>query len=110
MCELQASQSQLSSRESYRVRPLGIHFSGRTEEKMVTENSQYGFAKDRSFLINPIDFFNKMTSFADEGRPGDVIYLKAFNTVSLQVRMLQDVSSGGQPDGLKDCWMIKPTW
>lgn len=76
-----------------------MHFSGHTEEKMVTENSQQGFAKDRSFLTNSIAFFNKMTSFADEGRMGDAIYLKAFNTVSLQVRILQSVSSGGQPDG-----------
>lgn len=76
-----------------------MHFSGHTEEKEVTENSQHGFAKGKSFLTNSIAFYNKMTSFNDEGRAGDVIYLKAFNTVSLQVRMLWSVSSSGQPDG-----------
>lgn len=97
MWELRASRFHLSSWESYGVSPLDMHFSGHTEE--VTENSQNGFAKGKSFLINPIAFFNKMTSFNDEARAGDVIYLKAFSTVSLQVRMLWSVSSGWQPDG-----------
>lgn len=85
--EIQASQSRFSSWESYGVSTLGMHFSGLIEKK-VTENSQHGFA-----------FYTKMTSFNDERRARDVIYLKAFNTASLQVRRLQSVSSGGQPDG-----------
>ncbi|KAK4828512.1 hypothetical protein QYF61_026783 [Mycteria americana] len=84
MWELQASQSHLSSWESYGVSPLGMHFSGHMEEKKVTEKSQHGFANTKSFLTNPIAFYNKMSSFNDEGKAGDVIYLKAFNTVSLQ--------------------------
>lgn len=96
--EIQVSQSRFSSWESYGVSTLGMPFSGHIEKK-VSENSQHGFAKGKSFLTNPIAFYTKMTSFNDERRAGDVIYLKAFNTASLQVRRLQAVSSGGQPDG-----------
>lgn len=85
----------LNFRQSYGVSPLAKHFSGHME-KVMTENNHHRFAKGKSFLTNPIAFYNKMISFNDEGRAEAVIYLKAFNTVSLQVRMLWSVSSDGQ--------------
>jgi len=56
MWELRASQSHLSSWESYGVSPLRMHFSGHMEEKVVTEKSQHGFATGKSCLTKSIAF------------------------------------------------------
>jgi len=59
--------------------------SKQVEEKKVIRSSQHGFIKGKSCLTNLIDFYGGMSSWIDEGRAMDVVYLdfsKAFDTVS----------------------------
>ncbi|CAM4491321.1 unnamed protein product [Caretta caretta] len=55
------------------------------EERKVIRNSQHGFTKGKSCLINLIAFYEKITGSVDEGKAVDVLFLdfsKAFDTVS----------------------------
>ncbi|GAB0177640.1 mitochondrial enolase superfamily member 1 [Grus japonensis] len=66
---------------------LGIIFK-HVEEKKVIVSGQHGFTKGKSCLTNLIAFYDGMTSWVDEGRAVDVVYLnfsKAFDTVSYNI-------------------------
>ncbi|CAM4573163.1 unnamed protein product [Caretta caretta] len=55
------------------------------EERKVIRNSQHGFTKGKSCLINLIAFFDKITGSVDEGKAVNVLFLdfsKAIDTVS----------------------------
>ncbi|GAB0195344.1 mitochondrial enolase superfamily member 1 [Grus japonensis] len=63
---------------------LGV-INKHVEEKEVIGSGQHGFTKGKSCLTNPIAFYDGMTSWVDEGRAVDVVYLdfsKAFDTIS----------------------------
>ncbi|KAF4795794.1 hypothetical protein TURU_090066 [Turdus rufiventris] len=54
-------------------------------EKKVIRSSQHGFTKGKSCLTRLIDFYDETTTWMDEGRAVDIVYLdfsKAFDTVS----------------------------
>jgi len=62
--------------------------SKQVEEKKVIRNSQHGFTKGKSCPTNLIAFYDSMTSWVEEGRAVDVVYLdfsKAFDTVSCNI-------------------------
>ncbi|CAM4615512.1 unnamed protein product [Caretta caretta] len=55
------------------------------EERKVIRNSQHGFTKGKSCLINLIAFYDEIIGSVDEGNAVDVLFLdfsKAFDTVS----------------------------
>ncbi|GAB0208304.1 mitochondrial enolase superfamily member 1 [Grus japonensis] len=55
------------------------------EEKVVIRSGQHGFSKGKSCLTNLIAFYDGMTSWVDEGKAVDAVYLdfsKAFDTIS----------------------------
>jgi len=59
--------------------------------------SQHGFMNGRSYLTNPISFYNKVTRLADEGKAVDVGYLdfsKAFDTVPHNIFMKKLAAHG----------------
>ncbi|GAB0181140.1 mitochondrial enolase superfamily member 1 [Grus japonensis] len=63
---------------------LGV-ISKHVEEKKVIGSGQHEFTKGKSCLTNLTAFYDGMTSWVDEGRAVDVVYLdfsKAFDTVS----------------------------
>ncbi|CAM5144062.1 unnamed protein product [Eretmochelys imbricata] len=54
-------------------------------EKKGIRNTQHGFTKGKSCLINLIAFYNEITGSVDEGKAVDVLFLdfsKAFDTLS----------------------------
>ncbi|GAB0207731.1 mitochondrial enolase superfamily member 1 [Grus japonensis] len=63
---------------------LGV-INKHVEEKKVIGSGLHGFTKGKSCLTNLIAFYDGMTSWVDEGRAVDVVYLdfsKPFDTIS----------------------------
>ena len=57
---------------------------GHLKENKLIHDSQHGFMKNRSCLINLLQFLETVTDYIDKGYPVDVIYLdfqKAFDKV-----------------------------
>ncbi|GAB0181060.1 mitochondrial enolase superfamily member 1 [Grus japonensis] len=54
---------------------LGVINKHVVEEKVVVASGQHGFTKGKSCLTNLIAFYDGMTSWVDEGRAVDVVYL-----------------------------------
>jgi len=57
-------------------------------EEKVIRSSQPGFTKEKSCLTNLTGFYDGMTSWVDEGRAVDAVYLdfsKAFDSVSQNI-------------------------
>ncbi|KAJ7406581.1 RNA-directed DNA polymerase from mobile element jockey-like protein [Willisornis vidua] len=55
------------------------------EDKKVIRSTQYGFSKGKSRFTNLIAFYNETTTWMDDRRAVDIVYLdfsKTFNTVS----------------------------
>ena len=86
--------------------------SGHVKEKEVIGNSQHGISREYSCLPNLTGFCVKMTSFVDQGRAVDVIYLdfsKAFNSVSYNVlvaKLGHYSVDGWTTSCLKSSWMV----
>ncbi|KAJ7403266.1 RNA-directed DNA polymerase from mobile element jockey-like protein [Pitangus sulphuratus] len=60
---------------------ISIHM----DDKKMIRCSQHGFTKGKPCLTNLIAFYDETTTWVDEGRAVDIVYLrfsKAFNTVS----------------------------
>jgi len=73
----------------FKISQIGLtaesSISKQMEENKIVRSSQHGFTKGKSCLTNLIAFYDAMTSWVDEGRAVDVVYLyfsKAFDTVS----------------------------
>ena len=67
------------------------------DNNLLLNDTQYGFTKGRSTVLNLIEFFDKFFTNIDEGNPVDVIYLdfsKAFDKVSIK-KLLSIVKSLG---------------
>ena len=59
--------------------PISKHM----EEKKIIRSSQHGFTKRQSCLINLVAIYDIMTSWVDERRAADAVYLdfnNAFDT------------------------------
>ncbi|GAB0178693.1 mitochondrial enolase superfamily member 1 [Grus japonensis] len=68
--------------------------------------SQYGFMKVRSYLINLISFYDKVTCLVEEGKAVDIVYLdfsKAFDIISHSI-LLEKLAAHGL-DGRILCWV-----
>ena len=67
------------------------------EEKLLIGNSQHGFRKGRSCLLNLLSFLDKVTGSVDSGNSIDVIFLdfaKAFDKVPHKRLILKLESHG----------------
>lgn len=60
-------------------------FPNNRKDKKVTGNSQHGFTKEKSHLINQTNFYNATTGLLGEGWERVVVYLNvnnAFDSIS----------------------------
>lgn len=83
---------------------LGCHLQASGRENIYIRNSQHEFSRRKSCLTNLVAFCNAMTSWVDEGRAEDVVYLdfnKAFDNISYNIHVTKLRKWG------KDEWTLR---
>ncbi|TRZ18097.1 hypothetical protein HGM15179_009005 [Zosterops borbonicus] len=69
------------------------------EDNAVISHSNHGFMRGKSCLLNLTSFYNRATHPADQGKPGDVMFLDFSRTLdTVSHRILLDKMSSTQLD------------
>ena len=53
---------------------MGYASNQQTDGKEIISSTQHGFTTEKSFLTNPIHFYNEMPRLLDEGRAVQIVW------------------------------------